>query len=45
MVKCLPLAQGMILGAGTESRIRLPVRNLFLPLSMALPFSVFLMNK
>ena len=46
-VKCLPLAQGVILGSGIESHIRLPAWSLLHPLPMSLPFSlsVSLMNK
>ena len=41
----LPLAQGMILGSRIESRIRLPVWSLLLPLPMSLPLSLSHMNK
>ena len=42
VVECLPWAQGMILGLGIQSRIRLPARSLLLPLPMSLSLSVCL---
>ena len=46
VVEHLPLAQGMIPVRGlSPTLIRLPVRNLFLPLSRSLPLSVSLMNE
>ena len=44
MVKCLPLAQGMVLGSQIESNIRFPAWSLLLPLPMSLPVSVSLMK-
>ena len=52
VVEHLPSAQGVIPGfwdwiprSGIESRIRLPIGSLLLPLPMSLPFSVSFMNK
>ena len=42
VVEHLPLAQGMILGLGIESRIRLHTRSLLLSLPMSLPLSLSL---
>ena len=43
-VKRLLLAHGVIPGPGMESHIGLPVRNLFIPLSVSLPLCVYLIN-
>ena len=45
VIENLPSAQGVILGAGIESHIRLPARRLLLPLPVSLPISVSFMNK
>ena len=45
VVECLPLAQGVILGLGIESHIRLPARSLLLPLPISLLLSLSLTNK
>ena len=37
VVEHLPLAQGVILGPGIESHVRLPSGSLLLPLPMSLP--------
>ena len=42
VIESLPSGQVMILGFKIESRIELPTGNLLLPLSMFLPFSVYL---
>ena len=39
-VERLPLPQVVIPGSGIESRIRLPARNLLLPLALFLPLSL-----
>ena len=46
-VEHLPSAQGMILGLGIESHIKLPIGSLLLPLPVSLPLylCVSLMNK
>ena len=40
VVECLPSAQGMILGPGTESPMGLPAGSLLFPLPVSLPFSL-----